>query len=141
MKYLGYVIVLLFLSSCGTTGHIKFYNFSGSKYEVEKDLIKIINKDSVYVVPEKWIEGTKVDYLERFYVYFKSKPEEIYQIGFTDSASWKYSPVCRLGIVSQFNGDSWKYESELNNKEIERITKRFEEAILSKIKYNYYKSD
>jgi hypothetical protein len=132
----------LFFTSCGTTGHIVFYNFDASKYEVEKEIDNVLKTDSTYLVPSKWKEHTKGDYFERMYLYFKNNPEELYQIGFTyDSTVWKHSPTSRLGLIAIYQGNKFQYESDLSIKEIERITKRFETEILSKIKYPYFKSD
>ena len=140
MKYC--IVILLFLSSCGTTGHLVFYHFDVSKYDVEKEISAIINKDSSYSLPVKWKGVNKGDYFEMIYIYIKNSPEEIYRIGFTgDSSVWKHSSTSRLALVSQFDGDTWRNESELSNKEIKRIENRFETEILSKIKYTYYKSE
>lgn len=142
MKYFSFIILLTTLVSCGTTGSIKLYDFNAPKYDVEKEILNVINKDSAHTVPRKWIEGTKLDYLERFYVYYNGNPEEMYEISFSDSASWKYASTSRLAIISQFHyGNGWKYERDLSSKEIERITKRFEETILYKMKYGYSKVD
>jgi len=139
MKY--FIAFLLFLSSCGTTGHLVFYHFDADKYDVEKEILNVINKDSAYTVPQKWVEHTKGDYFERIYIYFKKNPEELYQIGFTgDSSDWKHSTTSRLGLISVYQGEQFKYEDELSNREINRIENRFETDILSKIKYTYYKS-
>ena len=73
---------------------------------------------------------------------FKNNPEELYQIGFTgDSTNWNQNSSCRLGLISVYQGKQFQYENELSNKEIERIEKRFETEILSKIKYSYFKSN
>lgn len=139
MKY--FIVFLLFLSSCGTTGHLVFYHFDANKYDVEKEIVNVINKDFAYKLPTKWSGVNKGDYFEMIYIYFKNNPEEIYRTGFTgDSSLWKHSSTSRLALVSQFDGDIWRNESELSNKEVERIEKRFETEILSKIKYTYYKS-
>src|SRR5690348_18057550 len=101
MKY--FIAFLLFLSSCGTTGHLVFYHFDADKYDVEKEILNVINKDSAYTVPQKWVEHTKGDYFERIYIYFKKNPEELYQIGFTgDSSDWKHSTTSRLGLISVY---------------------------------------
>lgn len=140
MKYC--IVFLLFLSSCGTTGHIVFYHFNSNKYDVEKEISNIINKNSEYTVPQKWFEHTKGDYFERIYIYFQNNPEELYQIGFTgDSTDWKRSSSSRLGLISIYQGKEFQYEDQLSDKEIKRIEKRFETEILSKIKYSYYKSE
>ncbi|HMG83359.1 MAG TPA: hypothetical protein VK559_10030 [Ferruginibacter sp.] len=104
--------------------------------------MNIISKNSIYALPPKWITADSGDYFETRYVYFSNNPEEIYRIRFVgDSNDWNNSSVCTLGIIGEFDGNTWRNESALSNKEVERITKRFEEEILSKIKYSYVKSD
>lgn len=138
MKY--FILSLLFLSSCGTTGHVVFYHFDYSKYDVEKEILNVINKNPTYTVPSKWLERTRGDYFERIYVYFKNPPEELCQIGFTgDSTVWKQSSSSRLGLISIYQGNQFLYESDLSHKEKERIQNRLEKEILNKIKYPYRK--
>jgi hypothetical protein len=131
-----------FLISCGGSGHVMLYNFNGNKYDVQKEIFGVINKDSIYSVPKKWSEDTHElgDNLEYFFLYFKSSPEEMYRIQFADSASWNNSPKSCLGLISRFDGSFWKYRDDLSNKEIKRITKRFESEILSKVRYSYDKN-
>lgn len=137
-----YILFIFCLYSCGgTTGHIEFYNFNATKYEVENALLQVINNDTTYKVPKKWRSHTKDDYFERIYIYFSNRPNELYQIGFTDSNEWQKSATCRLGLISIYQGEQFMYEDDLNWKEQERIQKRFEEEILTKIKYTYIKSD
>lgn len=136
------LLIAIFLTSCGTTGHIVFYHFNASKYEVEKEIDSLLKTDSTFHVPLKWKEHTEGDYFERKYFYFKSNPEELYQIGFTgDSTVWKQSATSRLGFIAIYQGNQFQYQSDLSSKTIERITKRFENEVLSRIKYTYYKSD
>ena len=131
-------IAIVLFSSCGTTGHVRFYNFDSPKSEVEKDLLKVINSDSAFSVPTKWVESTRDDLFERYYAYFHSGPEEMYQIGFTgDSTQWKASSACKLALIGIYDGDTWKFEKDLSRKEEKRIQNRFETNILSKLNYNY----
>jgi hypothetical protein len=119
-----------------------FYDFYHSKYEVEDEIKRVINENQNYVVPVKWKDSNKGDIFETIYVYMKSNPEELYQIGFTDdSAVWKNSSTSRLALILQFDGDTWRNNAELSRKEKDRITKRFEHEILSKIKYEYNKTE
>jgi len=136
-------LLVLFSFSCGTIGHVQFYNFSVSKYEAEKEIIKVINKDSSYSAPGKWKDTIGLSGpIELIYVYFSSSPEEMYQVGFTgDSFKWKTSSVCRLSLDGVFDGDRWRFESDLSSKEQKRIQKRFEDRILSKMNLYYYKSN
>jgi hypothetical protein len=115
-----------------------FYDFKYSKFAVQNELNRVINEDSGFSVPNKWIDAYKVVNIESMFVYFKRDPEEMYEIGFTgDAAVWQKSTTSRLALVYQFDGVRWRKESELSGKEEDRITKRFEDEILSKIKYKY----
>jgi hypothetical protein len=144
MRNFGFILLaLIFLGSCGTTGHVQFYNFSVSKYEVDKELRYIITKDSAHLVPPKWIDIYKTHReIEVIYVYFSKSPEEMYRVGFTgDDSEWKNSSNCKLSLDGLFNGDHWEYRRELSYSEMKRIRGRFEKEILSRIKYNYYKTN
>ncbi len=141
-KLILYFSLLFSLVSCGTTGHIVFYNFNATKYDVENALLNVINADSNYITPIKWKEHTEGDYFERIYIYFKGSPEELYQLGFNyDSTIWRESATSRLAFISIYQGDQFQYESDLSAKEIKRVEKRFETEILQKLKITYYKAD
>ena len=127
MKYY-YITLLIFLSSCGTTGRICFYNFNTNKYEIENAILSVINKDSFYVVP--------------IYVYFRNNPEELYQVRFKyDSSVWKQSATCSLALISIYQGKEFRYVEDLSSGEKKRVEKRIEKEILSKTEYNYSKSE
>ncbi len=118
-----------------------FYEFDQNKYLVEREILKVIYQDSAFMVPAKWRGYDEGDTREMMYLYFKNPPEEIYQIGFThDTTIWKIAPQCTLGLISKFDGDSWKYDKNLETKEIDRITLRFEAEFLSKLKYKSFRS-
>jgi len=137
-KIISFFCTFVLLTSCGTTGHIRFYNFDRPKREVKEDLLKAINTDSAYSVPQKWKESTVGDLFEMYYVYFHSGPEEMYQIGFTgDSTQWKASSTCKLALIGIYDGDTWKFEKDLSRKEEKRIQNRFETNILSKLNYKF----
>jgi hypothetical protein len=142
MNYLKIGIVLLLLSSCGGSGHIIFYDFNYSKFVVQNELNRVINKDSGYSVPHKWIDCYKAAMPGDMFLYFKQNPEEMYEISFNgDPEEWQKSPVCRLALIYQFDGDRWRKDSELRRIEKDRICKRFEAEILSKIRYGYSRSN
>ena len=133
---------MLLLSSCGTSGHIIFYNFDFPKDSIQNELQRVFNEDSAYSVPNKWIDCYKLAMPGVMFLYFKQNPEEMYEIRFSgDSEEWKKSPVCRLALTYQFDGDRWRKDGELRRTEEKRICKRFETEILSKIKYRYFASD
>ena len=132
-------LLVLSFCSCGSIGHVQFYNFNVPKYEAEKEILNVINKDSSFTLPAKYKDLVGLPQpIQLFYVYFSSSPEEIYQIGFTgDSSEWKTSSNCQLSLDGFFDGDRWRFESDLSSKEQKRIRKRFEERILSKMNLAY----
>jgi len=132
---------VLLLTSCGTTGHIQFYNFSITKDVVENDLLSIINKDSVYSAPSKWNDyELGIDTVYDIFVLLHSNPKEIYQLDFVGTPSeWQNNVTCTLALVGVFDGKLWHFEKDLSSKEEERVMKRFETEILSKLKYKYTK--
>ena len=142
MRLIVYLILILIFTSCGTTGHVKFYNFNVSEPKVEAQLRNVINEDSAYSVPEKWADiYANPGPIKYMYVYFSNPPEEMYMLLFTNEAEWKTSPTCQLALVGSFNGDHWAFRKELSSSEMKRMGERFEEEILSKIKYTYTKSN
>jgi len=62
IKY--FTILILFVSSCGTTGHIAFFDFDAGKSNVEYELLKVIKDDSAFLVPDKWLARTNGDYFQ-----------------------------------------------------------------------------
>jgi len=143
MKKYSIFIFLFFLSACGYTGRIVFYEFNISKYEVESEIRNIIDSNRYFITPEKWKSHTEGDYFETMYVYFKNSPEELYQIGFQcDSATWKISKGSRLALIGIFQERTmFQFRKDLSRKEKDRIQERFESEFLSKLKYQYTKSD
>ena len=72
MRNFGFILLsLIFFTSCGTTGNVHIYNYKASKYEVERELKNIINKDSVHSVPVKWADIYKYPRpMEYIYILF-----------------------------------------------------------------------
>lgn len=144
MRILIYYIVIIafsFLYSCGTTGHIQFYNYEVSKDKIESEILKVINKDSLYTAPPTWNNyELGVDTVYDIFIMFQSNPKEIYQIDFVGpSSDWKISSTCILALVGVFNGKLWYFERDLSSEQKERVKRRFEQEILSKMKYTFSK--
>ena len=143
LKNIVVVFVLSLVYSCGTTGHIQFYNYNVSKDALENDLLSVINEDSLYTAPSKWNDyELGIDTVYDIFVLFQSNPKEIYQFDFIGPPTdWKVSTTCKLALVGVFDGKLWHFEKDLSSDEEARVMKRFEEEILSKIKYPYSKSN
>lgn len=141
---LSTLTVLVFLFACVVSppGRIVFYDFNSSKYEVEKAILNMLKNDSSHSLPSKWKIETLGNNVERFYVYFGTSPQEVYEIGFRgDSTNWNNTSYCQLAIVGQNNSTKWRYKDELSKEEINRIETRFEIEILSKLSFPYSKSN
>ena len=135
-----YCIFASSMISCGTLGHIQFYNFNASKDAVEENLLAVINKDARYTPPSKW-NGYEsgADSTRDIFIMFQSIPMEVYQVDFAFKESWSNSASCKLALVCVFDGNLWHFEDDLSSKEENRVMKRFESEILSKMKYQYSK--
>jgi hypothetical protein len=141
-----YSIFFLLLSSCfiNSEGRIVFYDFTETKYNVEKVLVDSFGneKDSSCITCSNRIVISPTDGTENIFVHFKDMPKEEYLLGFTcDSLDWKENPNSRLGLIGVNYGNGWKFRRDLSSKEQSRIQIRLEKEILSKIKFPYQKSD
>ena len=125
--YVGFII------SSGTTGHLKFYDFIGSKQNIEFELKRVISANN-YSPPKSWNDyELGADSIRDIYVLFESDPKEIYQLGFKgDSTSWQRNK-CTLALIGVFDGQLWHFKKDLSSKEIARIESRFENEILHKM--------
>ena len=138
------IIILIAISlpliSCGTLGHIQFYEFNRSKMEVEADLLHVINRDSLYSPPKSWNEyELGADSVMDIFIYFHSNPEEIYQVGFINPDTWNSSNTSVLALVGAFDGKLWHFEKDLNSRGEKRMMQRFETEILSRMQCKYSK--
>ncbi|MBC7382567.1 MAG: hypothetical protein H7296_06160 [Bacteroidia bacterium] len=157
--------IILFFSSCGTTGHIRFYDYNVSKDSLENALKSFLLKnpsfkcpvndsmcsryyicDSVleYVVDE----DRKLHYvytkekIRKLYIYFHTEPEEIYRLEYYgDSKYWKEHPSSsRLALVAVVKvGGKWRYSGFLNRffRGRRHVESRLEDELLSKLPYEY----
>ena len=135
LRLFGIYILSTIIISCGTTGHLKFYNYNDTKQNVEKNLLKTI-ADNNYTAPKNWNNYEQgSDTLRDIYILFNSTPKEIYQLGFKgDSAEWRTNKTsCTLALVGVFDGQLWHFAKDLNSEEIKRIETRLENEILNKM--------
>jgi hypothetical protein len=133
-----FIFQITFMLGAGTTGRILLYNYSQRKTVVESNLMQVINKDSIYTVPEHWNDyelGT--DSINDIYVSFNANPREIYQLNFIGPPSVWNERTCVLGFVGLFDGKLWNFEKDLDNAEKERVIKRLEMEILQKMRFRF----
>jgi hypothetical protein len=143
-------VILIFIFSfvcccivaCGTLGGIgnEIY-FPTSKRKVEIAIDSLYNNYPEYKLPGKWKKFNTwsdrgYNFLESRIFYFKSSPEEMYYVTFIgDSTVMADTNKVRIGIRAIDNGiGRWFVEKDLDPKERERIEKRFNDEIVSKLK-------
>jgi hypothetical protein len=130
---------------CGTIGNIgdDLY-FPVSKRNLELAMDSLYANYPIYKIPPKWVKyddwsKNGYDFLESRIFYFKTPPEEMYYVTFiTDSISMADSSQIGIGVRAVFNGNLkekkwWLLGDDLSSNERERITKRFNSEIISKL--------
>jgi predicted small secreted protein len=139
------LIVLLFCCTnfirCGTLGGVGddiCFPTSMAKLKIAIDSLHNIYPE--YKIPKKW-EGLNnwsrkgyYDFLVGRIFYFKSSPEEMYYVTFIGDSFEDTTKIC-IGIRSVFRESTYKWANDdsLVDKEKERIVKRFDNEIVSKL--------
>jgi hypothetical protein len=160
----GFIIVSLF-SSCGTTGHIRFYDYNVPKDTLQYIINQFLEKNPSYKFPSNDLDWQKYhlqdssiiwmindkDQVEAQYIhgkktrdliYFKQTKEEVYWIGYSgDEKYWKEHPTnSRLALIGfSKKGKYCLLNNRLGLREKKRIEKRFEKEVLFKLPYPYLK--
>lgn len=143
-KYILGLVISLAIASCkeGSPSMVR-YQFLHKKNTVEKNLLKVISSETDSL-PGKWKPYyKKFDFRDDTYIYFKELPEEIYRIGFSrfGENGWEKDGFSRLSLYMWYDGEGWKTNYEITDSERERIVKRFEDEILSKMEIKYEDKD
>ena len=142
------VVLGLGLISCGTLGGIgdSIY-FPLPKTKVLKLFDTLFVQHPEYKIPQAWKKYNDwsergYDFLESRIVYFKSQPREMYYITFLDDGLSAKKNKTGIGIRAICNGDpKWVLDKDMDEDERERIEKRFDNEIVSKLeKYGNCKS-
>lgn len=141
MKYFIFVFFVFLVSCQGTEGRIVFYEFNYSKYEIEKALLSLQKTDSI-LISKRNIDIKEGFYFDEISVSINPHPQEKYLLRFTgDSTEWNQTAFCRLALLAKFDGEVWRFRSDLNSQEKLRMQKLFEEKVLSRIGYTYFKNN
>jgi hypothetical protein len=129
------------LVSCGTLGGIGdgiYFPISKKKLEIAMDSLYV--KHPEYKTPKDWEKFNNwsergYEFLESRIFYFKSSPEEMYYVTFIgDSTALANTMKIRIGIRALNKGNyKWLLDDDLDSKEKERVEKRFDVEIISKL--------
>jgi hypothetical protein len=115
--------------------------FPYRKKKLEIGIDSFYAKNPEYRMPEKWLRfdswsANGYDFLESRIFYFKAPPEEMYYVTFIgDSIELADKTKIAIGISAVNKGNyKWFLENDLDSREKERISKRFNDEIVSKLK-------
>ena len=145
--------ILLFsclLSNCGTLGGFDSRNFATPKKNIEKAIDTLFIKNPELEIPEKWKEYDTWEKrgfgsLDTRIFYFQSEPEEMYYISFVGDGNEKQDEngptILAIRSIFTKRHNKWLKEEDFGDDEKERIEKRFDTEIISKLeKYSGIKA-
>jgi hypothetical protein len=126
----------------GTLGGFDSRTFPTSKKNLVQAIDTLFAKHPEYIIPDKWktFDDWKTrgyDFLVSRIFYFNSPPEEMYYVSFLGDANDSIQTDTNrtsISIRAINNGNSgWKLEKNTSSSDKERIEKRFDEEIISKL--------
>ena len=145
--------ILLFsclLSNCGTLGGFDSRNFATPKKNIEKAIDTLFIKNPELEIPEKWKEYDTWEKrgfgsLDTRIFYFQSEPEEMYYVSFVGDGNEKQDEngptILAIRSIFTKRHNKWLKEEDFGDDEKERIEKRFDTEIISKLeKYSGIKA-
>lgn len=164
------VISCSLLCSCGTTGHIRFYDYNVSKDTLRSAIKQLLSANPAYNFPNNdsawkpyisadsvtdWFADNDGHLHRRYrqlwdkeeYIYFKNKREEVYKLHYyRDRDYWNrnpyYSRLALVGVVKK--GGKWGYADPIFGiffRGKRRVEKRLEKEILDKLPYKFEKME
>jgi hypothetical protein len=137
------IVIGVLIMGCGTLGKIgDERDFPVSKRKLEVAMDSLYSQHPEYKIPDKWkaFDGwakSGYGFLESRIFYFKSSPEEMYYVTFIgDSVTLADPNKVGIGLRAIYNGDAngkWLLGNDLDSKEKDRISKRFDDEIIAKL--------
>lgn len=144
MKIRTFAFLLLFIIiSCdGTLGGFDSRNFVTPKQNIEKAIDTLFAKNPELKIPEKWKEydnwkKSGYDFLDTRIFYFQSEPEEMYYVSFVEDGNEKQNEngptILAIRYIFTKRHNKWLKEEDFEIGEKERIEKRFDTEVVSKL--------
>ena len=153
MKIRTFIILLfscLLISCDGTLGGFDNRNFETPKQNIEKAIETLFVKNPKFEIPEKWKVNDNwkkrgFGFLDTRIFYFQSEPEEMYYVSFVENGKEKQNEngptILAIRSIFSKRHNQWLNEEDFENDEKERIEKRFDMEIISKLeKYSGIKA-
>ena len=138
---IGFTSFLFNFSGGSSLNGFETYRFETKKHHLE-NLIDTVFFDSQTInncIPQKWIhlddwEKRGFDFPDTRIFYFPSSPEEMYYVSFLgDSTYWNQCTYAEISIRAVGGKNGWKHAKSINEKNKNRIEKRFTKEIISVI--------
>lgn len=144
MKFPKLILISLLFYSCNNIGAGGLSGWDVIVFKIPTQKLKsgidsFYKANPKYVIPGKW--NSEADYwvkansdLKTTIFYFKDAPEEMYYVTFIGAGTGDNPNYSRLAIRGvQKNNGNWKRFEEFNTTEQERIEKRFEKEVVTKL--------
>jgi hypothetical protein len=138
-------ICFLFLCSCGgsigagTLGGWDTISFAVKERKLDSAINNIYEAYPEFQVPSKWLyakefwKNSGYDFLQAHFFYFRESPEEMYYVSYIGAGSDNPTPA-RIAIRSVYTeAMGWRTNDKFSKEENTRITKRFNDEIISKL--------
>jgi hypothetical protein len=137
------ILLISFITfSCGTLGGFDTRTLQVKKNELNKAFDTLYSKYPNYKIPNKWKKFDDwnergYDFLDARLIYFENSPEEMYYLTFIgDSITTSNSQTSVISIRAICNGSAkWLLVSDFSKAQKERIEKRLDEEIISKLEF------
>lgn len=143
-KVIASLTILNILLSCGagTLGGFQPITFPTSKAKLEQAVDSLFANYPQYRIPGKWQNFDNwndrgYSFLESNIFYFQDEPEEMYYVTYIGNQKMLADPTkIKIGIRAINNGGNrWLLEEDLSQDEKNRIIKRFDSEIISKLEH------
>ena len=138
---IGFTSFLFNFSGGSSLNGFETYRFETKKHHLETliDTVFFDSHTTNYCIPKKWIhlddwEKRGLDFPETRIFYFPLSPVEMYYVSFLgDSTYWKKSSYAEISIRAVGTKNGWKHAKSINEKDKNRIEKRFRKEIIKVI--------
>lgn len=145
-KIIFYSLTFLIFCGCvtggGTLGGFDPITFPTSKKKMEEAVGSLFTNYPEYGIPKKWQhlnswEDRGYGFLQSYIFYFKNAPEEMYYVTYIGDEKMLADPTNIQIAIRAINngGNRWSLNEDLNQNEKNRIIKRFNSEVISKLEF------
>lgn len=137
MKNITISLLLIIIFNRCNIGGGTLGSFDDRRFPIKKSgFVAAFDSLTEKQIPDKWKEtAAGIEHTHEFMkawentcLYLKDNPEEMYFVSYNGNSKFSI-----ISVRSVFNGGRWYIKSDLGKSEIERIEKRFDKEIITKI--------